>query len=145
MSDSMVKVIAPNIYATFGENITHVLAPPLLWAAYKGDIFIQDFSFSLMPQNMAQSIKENWVSAGGCGDDNPIEIIGLFAQVSEDKLIIFPHITGSLSVCGTHKTETINQQYSATDDNNHCDHSSMQASANDTDIIFSELHNIQQY
>ncbi len=40
ISDRMVKAIAPNIYATFGENIAHVLAPPLLWVAYEGDISI---------------------------------------------------------------------------------------------------------
>ncbi len=135
MSDSMVQVIAPNIYATFGENITHVLAPPLLWAAYKGDIFIQDFSFSLMPQNMAQSIKENWVSAGGCGDDNPIEIIGLFAQVIAGKLVLFlAYLVLFLFMEPTKQKESLNNF--GTEDNNHHDHASMQASTIDADNFF---------
>jgi len=53
ISNAAVEAMVPSIHALFGSDIARVLALPLLWASYHGCITINEFTFPLVPEEMA--------------------------------------------------------------------------------------------
>ena len=64
ISDSITESIVPIIHATFGSEIARVLALPLLWAAFEGDMAVNGYTLPIIPTKLATAMKEHWIAAG---------------------------------------------------------------------------------
>ncbi len=84
-----LKTLVPKIHAAFGSDIAGVLALPLLWAAFEGDMVINGHTLPILPTQLAQRIKGCWIGAGN-PPENPIEKIPLAVQQLGDQLAIVP-------------------------------------------------------
>ena len=74
----------------FGSKIARVLALPLLWVAFQGNMTVNGYTFPIIPVELASLIKERWVAAGKAPAANPIEKISLIVQQLRDQLAIIP-------------------------------------------------------
>ncbi len=92
ISDSTIKSLVPKIHAAFGGNIAGVLALPLLWAAFEGNITVNGHTFPIIPDQLTLLMKEQWMAAGNSPVNNPIEKISLAVQQLGDQLAIVPLI-----------------------------------------------------
>ena len=103
ISDELVKSLVPKIHASFGGEIATVLALPLLWAAFEGNVTVNGYTLPIIPVKLASLIKERWIAAGKDPVDNPIEKISLVAQQLGDQLAIIPlpHHPGQAGGDGT--------------------------------------------
>ena len=90
ISDELVKSLVPKIHASFGGEIATVLALPLLWAAFEGNVTVNGYTLPIIPVELASLIKERWIAAGKDPVDNPIEKISLVVQQLGDQLAIIP-------------------------------------------------------
>jgi hypothetical protein len=114
ISDNTIKSLVPKIHAAFGGNIAGVLALPLLWAAFEGNITVNGHTFPIIPDQLTLLMKEQWMAAGNSPVNNPIEKISLAVQQLGDQLAIVPLIRRPVQAGGggtsTAPLELVQQQ-----------------------------------
>ncbi len=90
-SNEFLESITPCACEVFGVDVARVLALPLLWAAYERHITqIDGRQYSIIPQQLAHSIKRAWIGAGGDTTINPLKKVKLSMQQFGDQLRIVP-------------------------------------------------------
>ncbi len=100
ISDNITELLVPNIHAAFGSEIARVLALPLLWAAFEGDMTVNGYTLSIIPKELASAMKERWIAAGNSLACNPVEKISLAVQQLGDQLAIVPLIHPQVQAWG---------------------------------------------
>jgi len=90
ISDAIIESLVPKIFASFGNEIAHVLVLPLLWAAFEAETSVNGYTVPLIPPHLASNMKDCWVVAGNSPDVNPIEKVSLSIQQVGDQLVIVP-------------------------------------------------------
>jgi hypothetical protein len=58
ISDIITESLVPNVHAAFGSETARVLALPLLWAAFEGDITVNVYTLPIIPNELATVMKE---------------------------------------------------------------------------------------
>lgn len=90
-SNEFLESITPCACEVFGVDVARVLALPLLWAAYEGQVtHIDGRQYSIIPNQLAHRIKGAWIHAGGDTTINPLKKIKLSMQQFGDQLQIVP-------------------------------------------------------
>ena len=91
---AFLELITPHSCTVFGPAIAHVLALPLLWAAYEQTAECNGDSHSIIPGELAGSIRSKWAAAGGDAGTNPVEKVPLFVTQNGDQLALVPVFCG---------------------------------------------------
>ena len=87
---AFLQSIVPHSVEVFGADIAQVLALPLLWAAFEREATYNGVVRRIIPQDLATSIFDRWVSFGFSGRENPVEKIGLAVNQNGDQLLLVP-------------------------------------------------------
>ena len=91
---AFLESLTPHSCTVFGPAIAHVLALPLLWAAYERSAEYNGASHAIIPGRLAESIQSRWVAAGGDAGFNPVEKVPLSVQQNGDQLVLVPVFRG---------------------------------------------------
>jgi hypothetical protein len=86
--DEFLEEITPHACAVVGVDVARVLALPLLWAAYERVFIAKGHEIIMIPERLADKIKQAWIRSGGLVDVNPIEKIPLTIHQMGDQLIL---------------------------------------------------------
>ena len=116
---AFLESITPNSCAAFNPAVAKVLALPLLWASYERVTNCNGKSYSIIPEDLAASIQNKWLSAGGDANINPIEKVALEARHNGDQLILVPLVQQQLPMAadGGVAVESANTDIGGVDNN----------------------------
>ena len=84
--DEFLEEITPHACAVVGVDVARVLALPLLWAAYERVFIAKGHEIGMIPERLADKVKQSWIRSGGLVNVNPIEKIPLTIHQMGDQL-----------------------------------------------------------